>query len=208
MHSAWIPGSPQELCLDALHLFSLGWPSFGSALPPFNCMPVKYADVVRKPKWSTQLRSSFRFEVWVFSCSLVIWCWCGSIGKGFSALLSEEPSCPDWGSALALDKIKYCCEMAALLSGKVNLMFPSTSQQIGAISSAVCLDHRIVKSLRLEKTAKISNLNHQPSPTNHVLQCHISISMVAERFQGQWLYLLCGQPMPDGTPLFLRSNVS
>jgi len=48
------------------------------------------------------------------------------------------------------------------------------------------LIQRITDSLRLEKTSKITKSNHQPiptMPTNHVLQCHIS--MFIGHAQGQ-----------------------
>ena len=56
---------------------------------------------------------------------------------------------------------------------------------------------RIIESLRLEKTSKIIQPNHQPIPTmplSHFPQCHIHT--VLEHLQGWWLYHLSGQPVP------------
>ena len=57
--------------------------------------------------------------------------------------------------------------------------------------------HRIMESLRLEKTTEITQSNHQPiptMPTNHVPQCHIYTFL--EHHQGKWLHHLPGQPVP------------
>ena len=70
------------------------------------------------------------------------------------------------------------------------------------LCSPVCVcsstqNHRSVESLRLEKTTKIIQFNHQPITiltNNHVPQCHIY--MVLECLQGQWLHRLPGQPVP------------
>ena len=46
-------------------------------------------------------------------------------------------------------------------------------------------NHRLVESLRLGKTSKITQSNHQPTttmPTDHVPQCHISTAL--EHLQG------------------------
>ena len=42
---------------------------------------------------------------------------------------------------------------------------------------------RVIESLRLEMTSKIIETNHQPMPTVHLPQCHVSV--VLERFQGR-----------------------
>jgi len=57
--------------------------------------------------------------------------------------------------------------------------------------------HRSTESLQLEKTTKITQSNHQPTPTmptNHIPRCHIHTAL--EHLQGRWLYHLPGQPVP------------
>jgi len=41
----------------------------------------------------------------------------------------------------------------------------------GKLSEALPTAETIMESLRLEKTTKIIEVNHQPIPTNHVTQC-------------------------------------
>ena len=58
------------------------------------------------------------------------------------------------------------------------------------------LFHRIIESLRLEKTSKIIKSNHQPNTTcllNHVLKCHTYTFF--EHLQGWWLHHFSGQPV-------------
>jgi len=58
-------------------------------------------------------------------------------------------------------------------------------------------NRRVIRSLKLGKSAKIIQSNRQPiptMPTHHVPQCHIH--MVLEHLQGQWLHHLPGQPVP------------
>ena len=58
-------------------------------------------------------------------------------------------------------------------------------------------DHRIVETLRLDKTSKITKSIHLPMPnmpTEHVPQCHISTFL--EYLQGWWLHHFPGQPIP------------
>jgi len=70
-----------------------------------------------------------------------------------------------------------------------------------------------IESLRLEKTSKVTQSNHQPTPTmptNHVPQCHIR--MVPEHLQGQRLRHHPGQsvPMPKHflfLPLFIEVSL-
>jgi len=57
--------------------------------------------------------------------------------------------------------------------------------------------HRIIESLRLEKTSKTIQSNSQPiptMPTNHVPQFHFCPFL--EHLQGWWLHHLPGQPVP------------
>ena len=52
--------------------------------------------------------------------------------------------------------------------------------------SAPCRDHRMTESLGLEKAAKITKFNPNPSPPcplNHATQCYIAT--VLEHLQGQ-----------------------
>ena len=57
--------------------------------------------------------------------------------------------------------------------------------------------YRIIESLRLEKTTKIIQSNHEPIPTvptNQVSQCHVS--MVLQQLQRQSLHQIPWQPVP------------
>ena len=74
-----------------------------------------------------------------------------------------------------------------------SLIFPLFPPQISAIlteSRTIGLQglsgsHQIIEILRLEKTSKITQSNHQPvltMPTKHVPQCHIHV--VSEHLQG------------------------
>jgi len=74
---------------------------------------------------------------------------------------------------------------------------------------------RIIESLRMKKTAKIIQSNHQPIPTmatDCVPQCHINTFL--EQLQGLWLHHFPGQPVlmlcivtSPVLPLFLYYSV-
>ena len=94
--------------------------------------------------------------------------------------------------------------------GKQNLFTFSNGQ-----NASPALFHRIIESLRMKKTAKIIQSNHQPIPTmasDCVPQCHINTFL--EQLQGLWLHHFPGQPVPmpcivtsPVLPLFLYYSV-